>query len=262
MFHCLCCKYETENKGSFMRHLSTQKHSRNFEKPLPHQTQIMSNIHPTQIRDCSAARNTNEANTAASVSDEAQSEEYIYDDDEEDIPYADKLLHNFRKEVDTFVAMIRKMDAQKQFDNDAKSKYENAYLHKNRTASIDDNELRDFGDEIEALNDDELLQLIKYNKDFSIAYENAKYYNPNIPQNYNVKYDASTKKMQIRHKNAWCEMEPSLFIDIIYRNMITELYIRIQRIKKTIGFDNKPKMIYVVVDKQNPSDIRVHIDPE
>jgi hypothetical protein len=254
-----------------MRHLTTQKHLRNFAKPLPQQSQNIHNIQPTQIRNCSTVHmdnvttNYSEANSE-NVCCETASEEYMDDTQndkkEEDIPYADKLLHNFRKEVDTFVAMIRKIDAQKQFDNDAKSKYENAYLHKNRTASIDDNELRDFGDEIEALNDDELLQLIKYNKDFSIAYENAKYYNPNIPQNYNVKYDASTKKMQIRHKNAWCEMEPSLFIDIIYRNMITELYIRIQRIKKMIGFDNKPKMIYVVVDKQNPSDIRVHIDPE
>ena len=257
MFHCLCCKYETENKGSFMKHLTTQKHIKNFGKPIQQQSETTPTMLSTQ-RDFSAARNTNEANTA-SVSDEPQTEEYIYE--EEDIPYADKLLQNFRREIDLFVASVRKMDAQKPIDNDAKSKYENAYLHKNRTGCVDDNELRNFGNEIEALNDDELLQLIKYSKDFSIAYENAKYYNPNIPQNYNVKYDASTKKMHIRHNNAWCEVELSLFIDIVYQNMITELYIRIQRIKKRLGIDNKPNVIYIIVDKQNPSDITVHIDP-
>lgn len=261
MFHCLCCKYETENKGSFMRHLTTQKHLRNFEKPIPQQSPT---IQPTQITGISSTHTDNATRDFGTVDAGRASEEYIndtQDDEEEDVSYADKLLQIFRNEINTFVVMVRKMDAQKPIDNDTKSKYENAYLHKNRTVCVDDNELRDFGNEIEALNDDELLQLIKYSKDFSIAYENAKYYNPHIPQNYNVKYDASTKKMHIRHNNAWCEMELSLFIDIIYRSMITELYIRIQRIRKKIGFDNKPKMIYIVVDKQNPSDIKVHIDP-
>jgi hypothetical protein len=242
-----------------MRHLRTQKHLRNFGKPLPQdeRTIPIPRVQPTYEREI-IHDNT-----------ETQFEEHTNNTQDNDVEnimtYTDNLLEYFGKEFNIFVALVRKMNQHKENDNESKIKYENAYLDENRdekkTDFLDDDKIRNFGDEIEALDDDELLELIKYSKNVPIAYQNAKYYNPNIPENYNIRYDPSINKMHVRHNNEWCQMSVPLFIDVIHKNLITELYIRIQKLKQKMCIDNKPKMIYVVLDKQNPSDMNIHVVP-
>ena len=261
MYHCLECKFNTEHRGSLMRHLRTQKHLKKIGNPLA-QYENYDTIPIVQpIYD-------EQENIQDNV--EAPFEEHANNTQNNNVKnlmtYTDNLIEYFGKEFNTFVALVRKMNQHKEDDNESKIKYENAYLDKNRDDSktdfLDDDKIRNFGDEIEVLDDDELLELIKYSKNIPIAYQNAKYYNPNIPENYNIRYDPSINKMHVLHNNQWCQIDVPLFIDIIHKNLITELYIRMQKLKQKMCFDNKPKMIYVVVDKQNPSDIRVHIDPD
>jgi hypothetical protein len=55
-------------------------------------------------------------------------------------------------------------------------------------------------------------------------------------------------------------MEEGFIIDALHKNLIVDLYAGIQKLKTKMEIANKPKTVYIVIDKQNPSYIDIHVD--